>query len=121
MNITVYELLGLIKVHKAPKKIMIRGFEFIFGCETTIENYYVLEETKERWLDAIDIRLYDEVEIIEEDKKIEKINILVDDTNMEYVANNKGKKLSYSEADLLFANKINELIEEIEKLKGKSE
>lgn len=64
MNITIYELLGLIKVHKAPKKIMIRGFEFIFGCETTIENYYVLEETKERWLDAIDIRLYDEEEII---------------------------------------------------------
>ena len=103
MNITIYELLGLIKVHKAPKKIMIRGFEFIFGCETTIENYYVLEETKERWLDAIDIRLYDEVEIIE-DKKIEKC---------------KGYECFECLDDYIehLRHKIDELIKEIEKLK----
>lgn len=59
-----------------------------------------------------------EVEIIEENKKIEKIKILIDDINTEYVANDKGEKLSYSKSDLMFADRINELIDEVNKLKG---
>lgn len=51
-------------------------------------------------------------------KRIEKIKILIDEINMEYVANDKGEKLSYSESDLIFADRINKLIEEINKLKG---
>lgn len=57
-------------------------------------------------------------EIIEENKKIEKIKILIDDINTEYVANDKGEKLSYSKSDLMFADRINELIDELNKLKG---
>lgn len=51
-------------------------------------------------------------------KMIEKIKILIDDINTEYVANDKGEKLSYSKSDLMFADRINELIDEVNKLKG---
>jgi hypothetical protein len=62
----------------------------------------------------------DEVEIIEEkkiEKKIEKIIISMDDNSLPYVTNNKYQKLSYSEVDLLFASKINELIDVINEMR----
>ena len=93
---------------KAPKKIRIRGFEFIVGEGSSIENYYLLEETGEKWLDAIDIRLYDEVEIIEEEQDIEylgKQDLYVDDAR------------GYSVNIEKVGDKINELIREINKLK----
>lgn len=60
--------------------------------------------------------LYDFIPI-EEEKEIEEIIILTDDANMKYVANKEYKKLSYSQVDLLFANKFNEIIKEVNKLK----
>ena len=59
----------------------------------------------------------DEVEIIEENKKIEKIKILTDEYNMKYVAGDENKILSYSGVDLIFADRINRLIDEINKMK----
>ena len=113
MKITIYELLGLIKDGKAPKKIRIRGFEFIIGGESSIENYYLLEETSERWLDAIDIRLYDEVEIIEEEQNIKEL--WIDDSGYIHteLGSWKGRKM-----DIAFATKINEVIKELNKKKN---
>ena len=54
-----------------------------------------------------------------EEKKIEKIIISMDDDSMPYVTNNKYQKLSYSDVDLLFASKINELIDEINDMRDK--
>lgn len=53
------------------------------------------------------------------EKKIEKIIISMDDDSMPYVTNNKYQKLSYSEVDLLFASKINGLIEVINDMRDK--
>lgn len=61
--------------------------------------------------------LNDEIEIIEENKEIEKILISMDD-NGPFVRNNQFKQRSYSKIDLLLANKINGLIDEVNKLKG---
>lgn len=58
-----------------------------------------------------------EVEIIEEPKKIEKIKISTDKCGRRYIAGVKNKIFSYANADLIFADKINELIDEIYKMK----
>ena len=69
----VIDLLNKIaKGEEAPTRISIRGFEFKTGASNSIENYFVLAESNEKWLDSIDIKLSDEVEIIEEEKDIDK-------------------------------------------------
>ena len=71
MKITIYELLGLIKEGKAPKKIDYYGDIYVFAGDD-----YSLNDERERWL----ITQYDyvlakfmqeEVEIIGEEKEIE--------------------------------------------------
>ena len=73
MKITIYELLGLIKESKAPKKIDYYGDIYVFAGDD-----YSLNDERERWL----ITQYDyvlakfmqeEVEIIGEEKEIEKL------------------------------------------------
>lgn len=83
-------------------------------------DFYIHQELGKRCESEFKDFLNDEIEIIEEDKKIEKIKILTDEINMEYIANDKGKKLSYSESDLIFADRINKLIDEVNKLKGEN-
>jgi hypothetical protein len=118
MKITTYELLGLVKDSKAPKKIKYGNVKLTYneGCEDYYPYYG--EGLFEYKFGNCKNFLNDEVEIIEENKKIEKIKILIDDINTEYVANDKGEKLSYSKSDLMFADRINELIDELNKLKG---
>ena len=76
MIITIYELLGLIKDGKEPKKIKYRQniFEFIHGLDDykpdDIKKYhgnYLFHYLFEEEINFLN----DEVEIIEEDKKIE--------------------------------------------------
>lgn len=69
MKITLYELLGLIKDGKAPKKIK---YEYsIYELTPKKDNYYCIDElgwfTNE--INSLEV-LNNEVEIIEEDKKI---------------------------------------------------
>ena len=79
MKITLYELLGLIKDGKAPKKIKFKdniwelkdGFYYNDDYETYdllsyIDDTYYLKEITEL-----------EVEILEDNKKIEKVNTYV--------------------------------------------
>lgn len=109
---------------KVPKKIRIRGFEFIVGEGSSIENYYLLEETDESWLNAIDIRLYDEVEIIEDNKNIKEIEITKDNNCkrfIEYDDNTGHHKYVIRVLDEYFATKINEVVKEINKQKNNEE
>lgn len=116
----------LVKIsqgERMPKKIKYEGY--VWEYSTDGKDYYrndVDEEYIYLFQDLFKKEtgffINNEVEIIEEPKKIEKIKILIDEINMEYVANDKGEKLSYSESDLIFADRINKLIEEINKLKG---
>lgn len=122
MKITIYELLGLVKDGKAPKKIKYRDkiWEYTSTIMGTGYQYYstFCEEWKTLQNEVyLEEYLNDYVEIIEEDKKIEKILISMDDNSMPFVGDNQYKHLSYSEIDLLMANKINELIDEVNKLK----
>lgn len=77
MKITIYELLGLVKDGKAPKKIK---YEYsIYELTPEKDNYYCKNQMK--WftneINSLEV-LNNEVKIIEEDKKIsfEKIEEL---------------------------------------------
>lgn len=113
MKITIYELLGLVKDGKAPKKIAYNSviLEYAEGNEDYY-SYYGRGLFEYKFTTCNDF-LNDEVEIIEEPKKIEKITVrekTLGFPNGEWTARNMDKA---------FAIKINELIDEINNLKEK--
>lgn len=116
MKITMYELIGLVKDGKAPKKIKYANIEFEYDEEN--EDYYYCYYHDGIGLFAYNFKnsiqfLNDEVEIIEEPKKIEKITVrekTLGFSNGEWTARNMDKA---------FAIKINKLIDEINNLKEK--
>ena len=62
--------------------------------------------------------LNDEVEIIEESKKIEKLEIEKDENTQNYfIRNEYGTKCYLTKHSKIIASKINELIDEVNKLK----
>lgn len=111
MKITIYELLGLVKDGKAPKKIKYE--DEIWECLK--EEYYSCKNGRILLGDLffnykIQTFINDEVEIIEEPKKIEKLELesgKIDDQEFiaKYITHNRYK--------------INELIDEINNLKEK--
>ena len=125
MKITIYELLGLIKDGKEPKKIKYRQniFEFIHGLDDykpdDIKKYhgnYLFHYLFEEEVNFLN----DEVEIIKEDKKIEKLPYY----SLEKIQKSKNKDEYYENRLKLlekrindYHNKINELIDEINNLK----
>ena len=86
MKIDIYTLLGLVKDDKAPKKIKFRNeiYEYKNNIKDGFIDYVGIEkETNERFYlssyignNYISDIFTDEVEIIEEKKKIEKIKLL---------------------------------------------
>lgn len=110
MKIDIYTLLGLIKDGKAPKKIKYKNNIYEYDGET--QNYCSPINMIWDFLIGKDIvaLLNDEVEIIEEDKKIEKLDI----DNDTMVLN--GYEIMQEQ---LFevSHKVNELIDEINNLK----
>lgn len=113
MKITMYELLGLIQCDEAPNTIRYKNNIYKYDGET--RNYRRPINLTFDFLIGEDITalLNDEVEIIEEPKKIEKITVrekTLGFPNGEWTARNMDKA---------FAIKINELIDEINNLKEK--
>ena len=116
MKITIYELLGLVKDGKAPKKIKYSNAELKYneGCEDYY-NYYDKGLFEYKFGKCKNF-LNDEVEIIEEEpKKIEKIDeiLMIDDLIPPYQEN----EYKVWKNIIIQQNKINELIDEINKLK----
>lgn len=117
MKITMYELLGLIKDNKAPKKIKFKNemYEYNNSIENNFIDYIGIEkENNVRcYLSSyignnyLSDMLIDEVEIIEEPKKIEKLPKNITDN------------ACATRDQRTIANKINELIDEINNLKEK--
>ncbi len=114
MKITIYELLGLVKDGKAPKKIKFRNeiYEYENHIKDNFIDYVGVEkETNEMFYlssyignNYISDIFTGEVEIIKESKKIEKCKNYEDFLNIDdYIEHLK--------------NKINELIDEINNLK----
>ena len=141
MKVTMYELLGLVKDDKAPKKIKFRneiyeyknniedGFIDYVGIEKeTNVNFYLSSHIGNNYISNI---FTDEVEIIEEPKKIEKLDValLGQCDNWLICPTNKVTKQDVElnpyiidnirENTLYFQRKINELIDEINNLKEK--
>lgn len=111
MKITIYELLGLVKDGKAPKKIKYNDIVLEYNEESEDYYEYYRRGLFEYKFTSCTEFLNDEVEIIEESKKIEKITVrekTLGFPNGEWTARNMDKA---------FAIKINELIDEINNLK----
>ena len=115
--ISVYELLGLIKDGKAPKKIEYKGDTYIYAGDD-----YSINDNREDWL----ITKYDyfltnflneKVEILEEDKPIiEKLNIENDSPTHFYITNEYGTKCGLTKHSKMIADKLNEIIDVVNKL-----
>lgn len=121
MKITIYELLGLVKDGKAPKKILLNGIAFEYQGDDYL---YKDEDKKEHWLFStsytdkyiwLENFLKAEVEIIEEPKKIEKLDeiLMINDLIPPYGEN----EYKAWKNIIIQQNKINELIDEINNLK----
>lgn len=122
MKITIYELLGLVKDGKAPKKILLNGIVFEYQGDDYL---YKDEDKKEHWLFStsytdkyiwLENFLKAEVEIIEEPKKIEKIKQLNNVANCKELIELEDKQQINNH---ILKDKINELIDEINNLKEK--
>lgn len=100
---------------EVPKKI-----EYNDDLYTHVDNYcYFCEETNEilsKNIYAEFSRLNDEVEIIEEDKPLEELDLIEKINNDLNIANNYSKNNIKNNLKYV-ANKINELIDEVNKLK----
>lgn len=118
MKITMYELLGLVKDGKAPKEIKFGNIKLKYneGCE----DYYLYYGTGlfEYKFGNCKNFLNDEVEIIEEPKKIEKISWLKKESLAgEFTTNEKQNILARRTEKL--KSSLNELIDKINNLKEK--
>ena len=112
MKITIYELLGLVKDGKAPKEIKYKNF--VYGWVQKYKTYTRYDITgKDLYITTNNLN--DEVEIIEEPKKIEKINeiLRIDGLIAPYGEN----EYRMWKNIIIQQNKINELIDEVNKLK----
>lgn len=113
MKITIYELIGLVKDGKAPKKIKYKGQEYTFNKDNEVTDYSFKDDNEiYGWLSTsigneyISDMFTNTVEIIEEPKKIGKCKNYEDFLEIDdYIEHLK--------------NKINELIDEINNLKEK--
>ena len=111
MKITIHELLRLINDGKAPKEIKYEDRVLEYNEELEDYNYYYNKGLFEYKFETSMQFLDDEIEIIEELNKIEKITVrekTLGFPNGEWTARNMDKA---------FAIKINEIIDEINKLK----
>ena len=109
MTLKIYELLGFIKDSKVPKEINYKNF--IYGWVQKYKTYTRYDITGKD-LYIITNNLNDEVEIIEEPKKIEKI-ARCDDVKMTHY----GELYKPTENEEILRIKYNELIDEINNLK----
>ena len=115
MEITLYELLGLIKDNKAPKKIRCFGHDYEFSISDEGIDYIEIDkEAGERYLTDVIGENYlssifsTTVEIIEEEKEIEELDLGEARSNGEYIISIYDKKIQ---------DKINELVRELNKIK----
>lgn len=113
MKITIYELIGLVKDGKEPKKIKYKGQEYTFFKDDETTDYSFKSDNEiNGWLSTsigneyISDMFTNTVEIIEEPKKIEKCKNYEDFLEIDdYIEHLK--------------NKINELMDEVNNLKEK--
>ena len=116
MRIDIYTLLGLVKDGKAPKKIIYNNIKLEYSEENEDYYSYYGGDLFEYKFGNCKNFLNDEVAIIEETKKIEKIKSNGDEFYSDYIDTwiSKNKTDAYCE---FLMNKINELIDVVNELK----
>ena len=115
----IIDLLNKIaKGEELPNKIAytpLDGCRYILKYDELKEDYYDGKECLMGSAYNIIYHLNDEIEIIEEEKEIEELPIIknADNTTLQ------GKDFNYTmkTVDVILANKINELVREVRKLK----
>ena len=116
--ITVYDLLGLIKEGKAPKKIEYQGNILEFDKEDY--KFYVGADvlSDDSLVKYISVgNLNEKVEILEEDKHIiEKIKIEEDIVCNKFIRNEYGSSCYIKTHDRIIIEKLNEVIDYINKI-----
>ena len=133
MKVSYYELLGMIKDGNIPERIkacLVGNKEVVYIAEFETEDRllgYMIENENEQdenyhyYLSEclIEYSMFDEcIEIIEEEKEIEKLDIEENamNRNERYIRKEDNKFVNLSVADYELACKINELIDEIKVL-----
>ena len=110
---TVIQLLNKIaNGEEVPKRIMYRGVEWVYNDR----QYYRVdgEQLRNIWSGYNFNILDDEVEIIEEDKKIEKIEYIVDEDGILFIDGFDDGR----EQKLQIAKKINEIIDKLNEMEN---
>lgn len=133
MKVTLYELLGLIKDKKAPKKVLIH--DTVYYLLENEENYIYSRNSHdirdwERFIDhtinitrclndeVLILENNNEIEVIEEEKEIEELCIEKDsNSNNYYLIDKDGIKCQMTRHSRIIANKVNELIRYVKKRK----
>ena len=116
MKITMYDLLGLIKDNKAPKKIKYNNIELEYNKENEDYFKYYGVGLFEYKFETSTQFLNDEVEIIEEPKKIEKISWNEKESLAGDFTESKKQEILARRTEKLKSS-LNELIDEINNLK----
>ena len=120
MKITMYELLGLVKDGKAPKKINFCGNIYEWEDDwylTKEKNYKVCLGGKKEDRNILITAFNDDVEIMEEPKKIEKISWREKESLAGNLMANEKQEILARRTEKLKSS-LNELIDEINNLKG---
>ena len=124
MIITVYELLGLIKDGKAPHSILFKNEVWFWGYDT-YTTFECLNKTPDAQISLfskyrIDYCLNDKVEIIDKEENkpiIEKLKIK-DNKVIGKWGNGSDYHYTLSSPQVVIINKINEVIDHINKKEG---
>ena len=125
-TIRIIDLLNKIaNGEEVPKRIRIDHWCYKFEWVEHLENYYDKDSDIDL-MSALSMNkeeLNYEVEIIDEDKKIKKLDIqsVKDNPTNMYIVNEYGTKCYMTKHSREIALKLNELIDEVNELKGKSE
>lgn len=119
-TITIYELLGLIKDGKAPKKIKYRGFIYEFKNIQEGVGYVYQEESHNDWLaNKIDIddqiALNENIEILDNKEEFEDIEEINYRTYYESCSDREIIKI-HSQEMVKIKDKINQLIKNQKKI-----
>lgn len=120
MELTLYELLGLIKDNKAPKKISCNGYDYEFSIiDGDIDYIAIDKEIRVKYClsdvigdNYLGFIFSTTVEVLEEEKEIEELDFGEARPNGEYIICINDKKIQ---------DKINELVREVNKIKKESE
>lgn len=120
-EITIYELLGLIKDGKAPKKIMYNDNVYEFNdydyrcIVTEIERGFVDRRLIKNYNQNLQSILNEKVEIIEEPKELEEIEFKFNNGKRFMISNieNINYEVFIDTKELVLATKINEIIKYI--------